>query len=568
MKEPIKRFLKRQPWMRRLRLANIERRTLTAGYPRWSDLLGSDTEALAARVRAARGGPRVLVATSVGAHLPAATLDSLLAVALTLRGAEVHILLCDSALPACMRCEADLYPDQARFVETGPTRDLCKVCFDPAADMFSRLGFTVHTYSGFLTTQDERWVANEAASRPIAEVAGAVLDEHAVGQHALAGALRFFARGTLAGEPHADAVLRRFFAASMLSTMAARRIFQTHRFAALVAHHGIYVPQGNICEAAKQSGVRVVTWHQAYRERCFIFSHDDTYHHTLMNEPVDAWAELPWSAERERQVMEYLESRRSGGRDWISFQKASEFDMDRFARRRCLDVNKPWIAALTNVVWDAQLHYPDNAFNGMMDWLVQTIRYFEGRPELQLIIRVHPAEVLGTLPSRQRVEDELRAAFERLPGNVCVVGPDDGLSTYSLVDRCNAALIYGTKMGVELSSRGIPVIVAGEAWVRGKGVTTDVSSPGEYFTALEALPHRSRMTPEAIERARKYAFHFFFRRMIPLEFMEPQAGWPNYRVGVRGLGDLERGASVGLDVIAEGILAGRPFIFPAEERAP
>lgn len=564
MKEPLKRFLKRQPWMRSLRLANIEHRTLHGGYPPWTEIIGDDAEAFSQRVRAAQGGPRVLIATSVGAHLPAATMDSLLAVALTLRGAEVHILLCDSALPACMRCEADLYPDQKRFITAGPAADLCKVCFTPAAEMFRQLGLNVHTYSSYVTSLEQQWAQQHAANVHVADVANICFDGHAVGQHALAGTLRFFARGTLDTEPHAQAVLRRFFAASLLSSMAARRLFETHRFAALVAHHGIYVPQGNLCEAARHLGARVVTWHQAYRKRCFIFSHDDTYHHTLMSEPPETWQNLPWDVQREKQIMDYLESRRSGGHDWISFQKSARFDAKDFVDSHKVDPNKPWIAVLTNVVWDAQLHYPDNAFRGMMDWLVQTVRYFKRREDLQLIIRIHPAEVLGALPSRQRVADELRMQFAQLPKNVCLVGPDLALDTYSLVEHCNAALIYGTKMGVELTSRAIPVIVAGEAWVRGKGVTVDVSSPDEYFAALDALPYPGRLAPDIAERARKYAFHFFFRRMIPLEFMEPKEGWPTYRVGVRGLAALERGASAGLDVITDGILAQRPFVFPAE----
>ena len=43
------------------------------------------------------------------------------------------------------------------------------------------------------------------------------------------------------------------------------------------------------------------------------------------------------------------------------------------------------IGLLTNVSWDAQLHYPANAFANMLDWLVQTCRYFATRPDLQLL---------------------------------------------------------------------------------------------------------------------------------------------------------------------------------------
>ena len=126
----------------------------------------------------------------------------------------------------------------------------------------------------------------------------------------------------------------------------------------------------------------------------------------------------------------------------------------------------------------------------MLDWLVQTCRYFETRPDLQLLIRVHPAEISGFPPSRQPVLGELRKAIPQLPANIVVVPPESELSTYALMSLCNSVIIYGTKTGVELTSRGIPVIVAGEAWIRNKGLTCDASSPEEYFRILDGLPFR------------------------------------------------------------------------------
>ena len=100
-------------------------------------------------------------------------------------------------------------------------------------------------------------------------------------------------------------------------------------------------------------------------------------------------------------------------------------------------------------------------------------------------------------------------------------------------------LIYGTKTGVELSSLGIPVIVAGEAWVRGKGVTRDASSPEEYFRILDDLPLGRRLDEATTRRARMYAYHFFFRRMIPLPFVQAAEGKPvPFTVEIDGLSDL------------------------------
>ncbi len=131
--------------------------------------------------------------------------------------------------------------------------------------------------------------------------------------------------------------------------------------------------------------------------------------------------------------------------------------------------------------------------------------------------------------------------------------------------QCDAVIIYGTKTGVELSSQGMPVIVAGEAWIRGKGVTMDASSPEDYFRLLDELPLGRRLPDEVVRRARTYAYHFFFRRMIPLEFTRPLEGWLPYRLELARLDQCAPRRSAGLDVICDGILNGRAFIYPEEQ---
>jgi len=225
------------------------------------------------------------------------------------------------------------------------------------------------------------------------------------------------------------------------------------------------------------------------------------------------------------------------------------------------------IGALTNVIWDAQLHYPANAFPNMQAWMFETIRYFTGRPELQLVIRIHPAEVRGTVPSRQRMLAEIQREFPVLPKNIFIVPPESQISTYVLMTMCNAAIIYGTKMGVELTSLGIPVIAAGEAWIRNKGLTRDARTPQEYAQFLDELPLPQGLDPATTERARKYAYHYFFRRMIPVAAIQSVSGWPPYRVKVDGLDELGPGCDKGLDLLCHGILSGSSFIYPAELQA-
>lgn len=549
----VRAFLRRNPGAQFLVRA-FRRRQRRA---RWSHVSGTPLPPAC--------GQRVLVATSVGGHLTGMTLESALAAALVLRGAEVETLLCDSALPACLECTVIRLGEGREMAEHGPSRLLCPGCFRSGAATYGELGLKVHKYSDWFTAEDRSRARDLATATAYEDLPSLSVDGVAAGEHALAGALRFFARADLRGEADAEPVLRRYVEAAALTAFAIGRLLESRRYDVVVFHHGIYVPQGLVGEVARLRGVRVVNWNPAYRKNCFIFSHQDTYHHTLINEPTSAWEGMPWDDAREKEVMDYLASRSSGTEDWIWFHKAPRDSLTEIEQECGVDFTKPVIGLLTNVMWDAQLHYPANAFADMREWFVETIRWFADHPELQLLIRIHPAEIRGTVPSRQRVVDEISAAFPVLPANVFVLRPESNASTYVAMAQCDTVLIYGTKTGVELTAMGIPVVVAGEAWIRGKGLTRDALDQRSYLAILETLPSGRRLDKETTTRARKYAYHFFFRRMIPLGIVEATGGDPVFRLVVDDTARLKQGMDPGLDCICAGVLSGAPFVYIAEE---
>jgi hypothetical protein len=561
LKSQVIKLIKRFPALdSHLQIARRKSLASGDGYPNWQSILESAPSNWNATLESAKGGKKVLIATSIGSHLAAMQMETTLAAALTLRGCNVQALLCDSVLPGCQMCEPRFFPNTKHFAKYGPSKDLCGHCFVPGRRVYEDIGIAVHAYSGHLREEDTRLAEKLSSEITASEIESFELDGLKIGEHAKAGALRFFARATIDEEPDAEPVLRRYFKAAILTALAVRNLMQKEKYDVAVFHHGIYVPQGIIGEVARQQGVRVVNWNPAYRKNCFIFSHDDTYHHTLMEEPVSVWENMPWPPAREETITRYLRSRWEGENDWIRFHENPYFEKDRILAEIGCDPSRPIIGCLTNVMWDAQLHYPANAFANMLDWLLFTVRYFAERPDLQLVIRVHPAEIRGSVPTRQPVVKELRKHFPKLPSNVFVVPPESNISTYVLSELCDSVIIYGTKTGVELTSVGIPVIVAGEAWIRNKGVTTDATSPESYHHILDSLPTNARLDDATSIRARKYAYHFFFRRMIPVEIFEKGPGWPPYHF-MGTLKDLTPGSDKGLDCVCEGIINGAPFVF-------
>lgn len=536
--------------------------------PDWSKVIAVDPDKWEKTKRAAETGPAVLMATAVGGHTQFTVLESALNMALTVRGARVDTLVCDAALPACLRSKITaIGPRNLANYEIGAT--ICKGCHAASKAVFDKTDLPQIPLSTLLDENDLVRAKELSDSVPAADIPAYALDGLPVGEHCHAGALRYYGIGDISDEPEGEAVLRRYFESGLRVAFAMRRLLASKTYESVVTNHGIYTPHGVVNAVTRAAGTRTVAWNLAYRKQCAIFSHNETYHHTLMSEPTSAWENINWSRRHEKDILNYLDSRRKGGRDWIWFNRDGDENMERFGRETGIDWDKPVIGMLTNVVWDAQLHYPANAFKSMLDWVEQTVDYFSRRPDLQLVIRVHPGELAppgGQTVSRQPVREEILAHFGgKLPTNIFIIPPESKTSTYAVADRCNAVIIYGTKTGVELTSQGIPVIVAGEAWIRNKGLTMDAVDPRSYFQILDTLPLHARNDKRQVERARKYAYHFFFRRMVPVPFLvsEPEA-WPPYRIQVKALDDLQKGRHLGLDVLCDGILTGAPFIYEAE----
>jgi glycosyltransferase involved in cell wall biosynthesis len=537
--------------------------SLPPDFADWASILGQDSVRWNAARAAAKNGPAVLIANSNGSDSHVTMVDSLLAVALTLRGAAVHFLVCDEALPACWISSVQKVPPPT-FAQVGPAEKLCRNCFQLGSMAFGPLGLPIHRYHSLLSRRDLRRAVEVASATPLGEIEHLCVDGVRVGEHALAGVLRYYTRGDLRGEPEGEAILRRYLQAALVSTFAVNRLLRKHPFRSACAIHGMYVPDGILGEAARSQNVRMVSWNNAYLKQTFIFSQPDTHHRTLISEPIANILKLPWTSTMEAEIVEYLKSRWYGTHDWIKYTQDWSEDVSAIAAELGLDFSKPCVGLLTNVIWDAQLHYGGNAFSNMLEWVLETIKYFAKRPEVQLIVRVHPAELRGHRVSRQLMVDEIERAFPRLPKNVFVIPPDSRMNTYSAMLKCNAVIIYGTKAGVELTSFGVPVIVAGEASIRNKGLTLDASSPREYFEILDRLPLAERMSDEAVQRARRYAYHYFFRRQIPVTVFDRGKGNALTRLAISSLDDLLPGRDPGLDVICNGIINGDEFVYPAE----
>ena len=153
----IRRHLRRVPGARRA--ASAWRRRNAPSM--WKDLINTDRDYWKAAKKRAKGGPRVLIASSMGGYPLGALLESTLAVALTLRGAQVDVMLCDGLLPACqITVIRDVSPQELAGADRPPR---CATCHPSGQSVFGPLGLPVR-WSRMLLNRGQMHTAQRIAS--------------------------------------------------------------------------------------------------------------------------------------------------------------------------------------------------------------------------------------------------------------------------------------------------------------------------------------------------------------------------------------------------------------------
>jgi hypothetical protein len=196
---------------------------------------------------------------------------------------------------------------------------------------------------------------------------------------------------------------------------------------------------------------------------------------------------------------------------------------------------RPIVLLATNVIGDSLTLGRQVFSDSMTEWLERTVRFFAGRPDVQLVARIHPGELITKGPS---VADVVRRALPAIPEHIHLVSADAKVNTYDIVEIADLGLVYTTTVGMEMAMSGVPVIAVGNTHYRNKGFTLDPETWEGYFELLSkvlANPEQYRLSQEQVEQAWNYAYCFFFEYPHPfpwhlLHIWKDLATWPLSRL--------------------------------------
>lgn len=119
-------------------------------------------------------------------------------------------------------------------------------------------------------------------------------------------------------------------------------------------------------------------------------------------------------------------------------------------------------------------------------------------------LRIHPN--LAGVNHKAHMELYQLAQYE----NISIIGPEERISTYTLMEKCEKALTFGSTMGVEACYWGKPSIMIGHAYYEKLNVCYLPKSKEELI-CLIAKPD---LKPKPIEGALKYAYFLLDRTYL------------------------------------------------------
>lgn len=464
-------------------------------YRKISDHLGRET--MIAQGRSLRRGRRVngasapldiVFLTMLGGHTTEVATEAALAFALESRGHRVSFVVCDRLLPVCENKKPGNEADWDR---------LCEKCWSYGRTFLRNLGFDVIPLS------------------QLAAPGGQGTPDEGFGEFIDSALLKHYQVGTLDPDSPTQRERRDLFRQAAELTAAA-----THRLVArkpdrVIMSHGLYCTWGPARRILNDAGIPTVIYNPGKKRQTYRFNWKKGADWIDVQGEWQRVRDIPLTPAQEATITAYMQSRRNHDRDLFRYNLGPEETVEAMRRRLSLDPDKRTFVLYTNVLWDGSSAQREIAFENPVEWVLKTIEWIAGQPDKQLVVKIHPAEmVIGT---KQPFADIIRARFADLPANVRVIEPREKINSWSVYPVADLGIVHTSTVGMEMQLLGIPCIVVSKTHFRGCGFTIDVSSSEEYFDLL------ANWSPEGIDReqlrtlALRYAYLVFERYHLPLD---------------------------------------------------
>ena len=427
-----------------------------------------------------------------------------LAKALQIRGAEVRVLVCDSAMDGC-----ELKNSRRR------DKDQCLSCRLNQRDLVGLFGLEVVKLSSLLTDTD-REAARALAARIAADYP-ARFEHKGVEIISLTNdsVTRFYYGDLPANSsPEISLQRRRHLYSAIIGVEAAERLRNRWNPTALVGSMSVYADWGPYVRYYRKRGVpyHLVTM-APYDMKAVMVNYEDFYDGT---DRFERWrasrSEEFLTAAEDAALDAFLAERFSVGggfeQQWGWFSGGSA-DAGSLVTRQEKVRN---VFLFANLAWDIGINYEGTVFPDVTAWVLESVAAVANRSDVHLYVKTHPEESYGSAHTVRGIAAAIHAAYPVLPANVTIIPPELKIRPYDLFPMIDLGVVYNGTIGLEMLLRGIPVVTAGAAPFGGHGLSLEPADKETYKAALRGAVQPQTADPRLV---RLFAYFYFIKSQLP-----------------------------------------------------
>ncbi len=217
------------------------------------------------------------------------------------------------------------------------------------------------------------------------------------------------------------------------------------------------------------------------------------------------------SRTEEHELNSFLAKRKSGESDvFVEFDYFGEENN----REKLLQINKNKknFFLFSSIYWDVGLNELNTIYDGMIEWVLDSIEALKDQKNSHLFIKTHPGEYYTTSKSLKTVQEFIKNKYPQLPDNVTIISPEMKIKPYELFESIDIGLVYNGTIGIEMLQHNIPVINSGVAPYMMLDSVTSPKSISGYHALLKGEEKINQVNQKEIQL---FSYFYFIKTLIP-----------------------------------------------------
>ncbi len=341
-------------------------------------------------------------------------------------------------------------------------------------------------------------------------------------KHAVSSCKRYFEEGDFVNNSQSkNDYYKRSIHNCKISKKLAKYIVYGLRPDIFITSNGIYSTWGPCFDYVKTHGVKslVFDFNVHYNKRILIL--DTIWQRMSEDSDWKKFKDHELTVKQKNLVEKVFDSRINHAAQDTSIYYSN---VVRGGSQKLMDVKKGKITygIFPNVIWDGDISDRDIYFEGVIDWIISTVKYVREKTNNNIIIRFHPAE--STMHSGSL---SMYAAITRkAPGllddeNIQIIKSEDAVDSYTLARRfIDIGLVYSGTMALELTYMGIPVLSPANSFYNNVKITIPIQSRSEYMNLLIRpdliLKQFEDQKPEIMKNLYTFAYWYFIHNTFEI----------------------------------------------------